>query len=135
MQNRYARDDVQPMNWEESVQWMRARPDMRASVLASYYDDPLLGSAQRYSESEEWKAILQYLPNGPGARALDVGAGRGIASFALAKNGFEVTALEPDDSELVGAAAIRSLARESRLPIRVVQGLSEDLPLGSDEFD
>ena len=45
-------------------------------------------------------------------QALDVGAGRGIASYALAREGFTVTVLEPDDSHLVGAGAIRSLAEE-----------------------
>jgi ubiquinone/menaquinone biosynthesis C-methylase UbiE len=68
-------------------------------------------------------------------RALDVGAGRGIASFALASERFSVTALEPDGSALVGAEAIRSLARESGLPIEVCQDFSEKLPFSDAQFD
>jgi SAM-dependent methyltransferase len=68
-------------------------------------------------------------------QALDVGAGRGIASYALAREGFTVTALEPDGSHLVGAGAIRALAEESALPITVVQESSEDLPFDDCQFD
>jgi SAM-dependent methyltransferase len=70
-----------------------------------------------------------------GGVALDVGAGRGIASFALAKSGFDVTALEPNSSSLVGADAIRSLVRETELPIKVAQVCSETLPFSDSQFD
>jgi SAM-dependent methyltransferase len=69
------------------------------------------------------------------AAARDVGAGRGIASYALAREGFEVTALEPDASAIVGAAAIRTLAAETALPIRVVEEFSERLPFADAAFD
>jgi len=67
--------------------------------------------------------------------ALDVGAGRGIASYALKRDGFDVTALEPNPSILVGAAAIRSLAAESGLAIRVTEEFSERLPFTDNQFD
>ena len=66
---------------------------------------------------------------------LDVGAGRGIASYALAREGFDVTALEPDPSAIVGAAAIRALAVEAKLPIDVVEEFSERLPFADGAFD
>ena len=123
------------MNWEQSVQWLRSQPDKRELVVASYYDDPLTEAARRYAASDEWNAIRRYLPPPSGSRALDVGAGRGIASSALARIGFQVTALEPDTSELVGAEAIRSLAREEHLSIDVVEAFSEDLPFADGQFD
>jgi SAM-dependent methyltransferase len=64
-----------------------------------------------------------------------VGAGRGIASYALAKEGLTVTALEPDASALVGAQAIRGLAEECGLPIEVTQEFSERLPFEDAQFD
>ena len=120
--------------WEEAVRWLTAQPDQQALVRASYYDDPLTDAAARYWQSEEWAAVRGLLPASRG-RALDVGAGRGIASFALAKDGFQVTALEPDGSALVGAQAIRSLAKASGLSIEVTQEFSERLPFEDKQFD
>ena len=120
--------------WEEAVQWLRSQPDQHDLVLNAYYDDPLIAAAKRYWESCEWAEIRKLLGSARG-QALDVGAGRGIASYALAREGFAVTALEPDGSRLVGAGAIRSLAEESALPITVVQEFSEHLPFTDGQFD
>jgi len=120
--------------WEQAVQWLREQPEQQELVLAAYYDDPLHAAADRYWHSEEWQAIRPLLPPARG-QALDVGAGRGIASYALAKEGFAVTALEPDASALVGAQAIRSLAVTSGLPIVVTQEFSERLPFADAQFD
>lgn len=120
--------------WEQAVQWLRDQPDKRDLVVAAYYDDPLTQAAERYWNSEEWQGIRAFLPPTRGI-ALDVGAGRGIASYALAKDGFQVTALEPDGSALVGATAIRGLAQASQLPIEVTQEFSEKLPFADNQFD
>ena len=120
--------------WEDAVVWLRNHPDRRQMVMDAFYDDPLATAAERYRASPEWHSIAALLQGRSGA-ALDVGAGRGIASFAMAKDGFAVTALEPDPSAIVGAAAIRSLAREASLPINVVEEVSERLPFADASFD
>lgn len=121
-------------SWESAVSWLRSQPDRSDLVRAAYYDDPLVDAAERYRTSEEWQCIRRLLEGRRGC-ALDVGAGRGIASYALARDGFSVTALEPDPSELVGAGAIRSLARENALDITVVGDFSEQLPFADEHFD
>ncbi len=121
-------------SWEDAVAWLRQQPDKFQLVADCYYDDPLIGAADRYWHSEEWQAVRARLTGCSGS-ALDVGAGRGITSYGLAREGFAVTALEPDSSALVGAGAIRKLAAEAGLPIKVVEEFSERLPFEDGMFD
>ena len=120
--------------WEEAVRWLRNQPGSEGLVRDAYYDDPLLAAAERYWRSEEWSAVRAIVGTGPG-EALDAGAGRGIASYALARDGFTVTALEPDPSDFVGGGAVRALAKEVGLPIQVEENLSERLPFPDATFD
>ncbi|MBW5435855.1 methyltransferase domain-containing protein [Bradyrhizobium canariense] len=120
--------------WEEAVLWLRNQPDRGQLVRDAFYDDPLAEAAERYFQSTEWKAVAALLSGRKGS-ALDVGAGRGIASYALARSGFTVTALEPDPSAIVGAAAIRDLAARTHLPIQIVKEFSERLPFADESFD
>jgi ubiquinone/menaquinone biosynthesis C-methylase UbiE len=119
--------------WEETILWIRNQPEYQGLVKEAYYDDPLQSAAERYYQSEEWQAVKAHLPSS--GIALDVGAGRGIASYALAKSGFTVTALEPNPSLLVGGGAIRNLANQTHLPIQVVEQPSETLPFPDHSFD
>ncbi|MBL6939874.1 MAG: methyltransferase domain-containing protein [Alphaproteobacteria bacterium] len=121
-------------SWEAAVVWLREQPEFEQVAKDAYYDDPLASASLRYWSSEEWASIRALLGTQRG-RALDVGAGRGIASYALAKDGFEVVALEPDPSPLVGAQAIRSLAQTEELPIEVSESYSEKLPFADASFD
>lgn len=122
-------------SWEGAVSWLRSQPDRQDLVQAAYYDDPLIAAAGRYHAGEEWSEVQSRLGKGAGRSALDVGAGRGITSYALAREGFSVTALEPDPSRLVGAGAIRALAEEAGLDIDVVEEFSERLPFADASFD
>ncbi len=125
--------DLSFCTWEEAVLWLRQQPDQSKLVYDSYYDDPLIDAAERYYQSDEWKCIARNFLSEKG-QVLDIGAGRGIASYALAKEGFNVTSLEPDSSSVVGAGAIRSLAEESEFAIHVVEDTSEQLPFPDDYF-
>jgi SAM-dependent methyltransferase len=127
-------EDAFAPTWEDAVTWLRKQPEKRQLVLDAFYDDPLIAAAERYYQSSEWKAISKLLQGRTGA-ALDVGAGRGIASYALAREGFDVTALEPDPSAIVGTGAIRALAAEANQPIHVVQDFSERLPFADGTFE
>lgn len=121
-------------SWEAAVRSLLNDPAQRQLVLDCFYDLPRTAAVERYARSPEWQAMLQYLPQ-PAGRALEIGAGHGIASAALARAGWQVTALEPDPSDLVGAGAIRRLAEQGGLDIRVVEGFAESLPFADGEFD
>lgn len=127
-------EPVSLISWEQAVQWLRDQPDQQDLVRACYFDDPLVEAAERFWKSEEWKAVSALLPPIHG-KALDLGAGRGISSYALAHDGWQVTALEPDPSTLAGAGAIRSLVKQSNLQITVAMEYSEKLPFADNNFN
>lgn len=129
--------------WEGAVRWLQNSPEMADLARAAYLDPPVAGAARRYHGSEEWRAVRALLPavSEPGTsgrtqgRALDLGAGNGIMSYALAADGWQVTAVEPDPSALVGAGAIRQLAAETGTSIDVVEAFGEAIPLDAANFD
>jgi SAM-dependent methyltransferase len=121
-------------SWEDAVVAFRSRPENAALAKDCFYDDPLDQAAKRYAASSEWAAVKEWLPR-PAGRALDVGSGRGISAFALACEGWSVTALEPDASDVVGAGAIRWLVQKTSIPIQVIQQPGERLPFEDATFE
>ena len=121
-------------SWESAVRWLIDEPSQQALVRACYFDRPAEVAAERFWSSEEWEAVRSFLPSSRGY-ALDVGAGMGISSYALARDGWKTTALEPDPSFLVGACAIESLSKASGLPIQIERDYGEQLPFAHASFD
>jgi ubiquinone/menaquinone biosynthesis C-methylase UbiE len=127
-------NDSKFSTWEDAVSWLISQPEQQEIVQACYYDTPLKAAADRYWQSSEWQAIREFFPPCQD-KALDIGAGNGIASYALAKDGWQVEALEPDASNLVGVGAIRQLANECNLSINTVQEFGEQLPFADNCFN
>lgn len=126
--------DAAPVqSWEQAVRTVRDDPGNNALARDCYFDGSAAEAAQRYWSSEEWQAVRLMLPAVAG-QALDVGAGRGIASYALAREGWKVCALEPDPSTLVGAGAIRDLAISTGYSIEVCEAFGEELPFADGRF-
>jgi SAM-dependent methyltransferase len=121
--------------WEQAVVWARATPEMADLVQVCYYDDPIEGAAARFKASEEWSAIVSFLPPRSGCRVLEIGAGRGILSWAFASEGCEVHAQEPDRSALVGTGAIRQLCAVTGVAINIVEEVGERLVYPDRYFD
>lgn len=75
---------------------------------------------------DRWPTIEAHLPR-EGGTALDIGANAGLFSFALARSGYTVTAVERSEKE---AYVLRRLVAASELPIRVIKSSIFDAPLG-----
>ena len=121
--------------WEEAVQWLREQSDQQELVHNCFYDDPIEGAAERFYQTTEWQETQELLKSHLPGRVLDIGAGRGIAAFAFARGGSQVTALEPDPSSLVGRGAINELCRRTGVKIDCVEGYGEGLPFLDGSFD
>lgn len=108
----------------------------RKNAFLCYYEWDVKSAYHRFVSSEEWLAVLKLLSkyNPPSKNALDLGAGNGIASYALEKSGYSVTALEPDTSELVGYGAIKKFRTDSDLSVCPVSGIGEFLPFKDQSF-
>ncbi len=123
------------MTAEEAVRWYRAQPGNEQAVRDCYFDLPVLAAAQRFAASEEFAEVRRLLGPGAGRSILDVGAGNGVVSYALAMDGWKVTALEPDASNEVGSGAIRALAQEASLTITIEEQIGDRLPFPDASFD
>jgi len=122
------------LTWEEAVVWLRNQPDKLDLVKACFYDEPITEAADRFYHSSEWTEIQSILPGRKG-RVLDIGAGRGISSCAFARDEWNVVAIEPDCSKIVGVGAIKFLSTDSNIPISMIQSFAESLPFKDNSFD
>ena len=126
-----------PYSWEEAINLLREDPQHRELIFDAYLTSDLRGNCQRFAESDEFAEVLRLIrARRPNARdVVDVPAGNGIATYAFARAGMNVVAVEPDPSTSVGRGAIiTSLAAED-LDARIVDAFGEKLPFESASFD
>jgi ubiquinone/menaquinone biosynthesis C-methylase UbiE len=126
------------MNWHETINHIRNQPEYAELVKQAYFDEDLILNIERFGESEEFaetlRIINQYSPEGKSV--LDIGAGNGVSSINFALKGFDVTVIEPDSSDMVGANAIRILKEHYSLSsMPIFESYAEDLALEENSFD
>ena len=123
------------MTTEEAILHLRADPDNRQLVLASYLDENVEEAAARFRASEEFVATVELAVQSHClGRVLDLGAGTGIASRAFALAGAEfIAAVEPDQSSVVGMGCLVQLTKG--LQVLPVAALGDRLPVASRTFD
>lgn len=123
------------MTTAEAVAHLRADPQYASVVRDSYLDADVRAAAERFRASGEFAEVSALLGGRlRGRSVLDLGAGTGIASYALARAGAaHVYALEPDPSEEVGRGAILRLC--AGLPVEVLDAFGERIPLAAESVD
>lgn len=119
------------MTYEEAVQQFLVDTKLRQLMFDSYLDADPLKAAARYLESEEFSEIRRILQSENFVRCdiLDLGAGNGVLAYALAKAGYNVKALEPENGTLTGRAAMKGLLSKSDAHFEILEGWGEAIPL------
>ena len=131
------------ISWEEAVAKIKSDETFKKLVIDSFFDDPVTSAAERFYYGGEWSAarelIAGFFPQNyepHKMKAIDIGAGRGIASYALARDGWNVTALEPCGSVSVGNRAIQKIIDGFNIKnISISDDYGESLKFADGAFD
>lgn len=126
------------MTWEATILYARTRPEYEDLINNAYYSESLQGNVERYRKNPEFHATLKLIESyAPSAKSiLDIGAGNGISTIAFALEGYSVTAVEPDPSNVVGAGAIRTLiARYNLKHVNIIQKPAEEIAGKEERYD
>ena len=126
------------MNWHETIIYIRTKPEYKFLVEKAYFEEDLPLNVERFRNEEEFKETLillkKYAPNAK--NILDIGAGNGISSVAFALAGYNVTVVEPDASDTIGAEAIRILKKHYKLDnLEVFEAFAEEIKFPDGNFD
>lgn len=125
-------------SWEETIIYIRSKPEYKNLVEKAYFEENLSLNVERFKDSIEFKETLKLLKkyNKSGNKILDIGCGNGISSIAFSLNGYNITAVEPDPSETIGAGAIKKLIDFYNLKnIVVFETYAEDIGFKDETFD
>lgn len=124
-------------SWEQAIEVLRDDPAHEDLIFDAYLTRDLPADARRFAASAEFaeaRALLaRHAPNA--RRVMDMPGGNGIATFAFAKAGFEVTTVEPNPSDSVGRGAIATSLASAGLHASVVDAWGEALPFADASFD
>ena len=125
-------------SWEETIVYIRSKPEYKNLVEKAYFEENLSLNVERFKNSIEFAETVKLLKkyNKTGTKILDIGCGNGISSIAFSLNGYDVTAVEPDPSETIGAGAIKKLIDFYNLKnIIVFESYAEDIGFKDETFD
>lgn len=128
------------MTWEETIQFIRKQPEYKDLVELAYFEEDLSLNVDRFRKSSEFletKNILsQFFKLDSSITLLDIGSGNGISCVSFALEGLNVTAVEPDPSNTIGAGAIRRLKDIYKLKeLTIHQAFAEELKFADASFD
>jgi ubiquinone/menaquinone biosynthesis C-methylase UbiE len=126
---------MQKMSAEEAFQTLRRDPRYRDLIRDAYLDEDVSAAAARFELSGEFAEVRALMQRHlPGGVVLDLGAGNGIVSYALARAGAaKVIALEPDPSASIGRGAVERLC--AGLPVATLDSFGEQIPLPDASVD
>jgi SAM-dependent methyltransferase len=131
--------DRQPFRytWEEAIEVLRDDGAHQELIRDAYLTRDLGDNCRRFAASDEFAEVRRLLArHAPNARTvLDMPGGNGIACYAFAQAGFDVTTVEPNPSASVGRGAIAAALADARLHADIVDAWGEALPFEDGRFD
>lgn len=125
------------MSLDAAILHLRRLPEHRFLVEESYLGEDVFESAGRFFKTGEFSEVQRLLARRggiAGKRVLDLGAGRGISSWAFCQAGAaQVLAIEPDPSELVGRGSLVQLMQGQ--PYELIDAFGESVPVPDASVD
>lgn len=119
---------------DDAIRALRLDPSESGFVADTYLEEDVLEASERFFRSGEFAEVVSTVGERATGDVVDLGAGRGIASYSFARAGARnVYAIEPDPSDEVGRGAISRIIAD--LPVRIVAGTGEALPLKASVCD
>lgn len=117
--------------YDVAYEWGWNHPDLKELVSLCYKTPNFEENAHRYFESEEFSAAIEILKDcrkdsKDTPKLLDFGCGNGVASYAFARAGFSVTALDSSVGELAGINAAKKLVGLDNVAFDVVHAVGEN---------
>ena len=126
------------MTWEEVITSARDNPKYQEVIGQSYLAENLVENAERFHSSEEFIETIKLIEiqgQKSTPRLLDIGSGNGISAVSFARQGYDVTVVEPEQGMTTGTGAIRKLIEHYDLRMRILNAFGEQLPLPDQSFD
>lgn len=122
------------LNLDDAIRMLRDDPAQAGLIRDAYLDRDVRHAATRFFTSAEFDAVTHILGWRLGGVILDLGAGNGVASYALAVSGAAlVPAVDPSLSEEVGLGALRRAGMAPQ--VIPIAAFGEALPLRDESID
>jgi ubiquinone/menaquinone biosynthesis C-methylase UbiE len=126
--------------YDTAFRWGWETPEFKELVYLCYKTPNFIENAHRYWDSPEFKAATRILAEldkkpGPQTKILDFGCGNGIASYALARAGYQVIGMDSSKGELVGINAAKKIQGLDGVHFELQHSTGEKMSFPDNIFD
>jgi acetyltransferase-like isoleucine patch superfamily enzyme/SAM-dependent methyltransferase len=126
--------------YDKAYSWGWSDERLRSTVYLCYKTPDLPDNARRFYDSGEFKAELSMISElghrpGTAVNVLDIGCGNGIASYSLARSGYNVTGIDSSLGELAGIRAAEQIRGLDGAGFTIKHSASHRLEFPDESFE